>query len=322
MHLYGYRDTRLKKILWIMFGSLLIGLGYIIAFAVPQEIVHVERSKLTNSPQAFGLVFEHFEVSPQDSSLKLAGWWMPAENARATLVFVHGAGSNRNSLYFDSLPFYAAMVEQRVNVVAIDLRNHGDSDTDGKGLQFGRTEMHDALAAISWAQMKTPELPLFAMGISMGGATVIYAANHGADLDGVILLDSLLDTRDVVRQGGWIGTGLPAALFSPSAWIATTFYGLPAGSNQALEVAAALELPILAMQDPDDPITRAKYSRELALRNRHVTLWSAPMIPAQHPDLAWKGRWGTHVSAFQFHPVETVGQIMQFMDRVGASANE
>lgn len=317
-----YWDKRLEKILWITLGSLLIGLGYLIAFTVPQEITHVERSALTDSPQEMGLYFENFEISPKDASLKIAGWWMPAENARATLVVIHGAGSNRNSLYFDSLPFYAAMVNHKVNVVAIDLRNHGDSDADGKGLQYGRTEMHDALAAIAWANMKTPDLPLLAMGISMGGATVIYAANHGADLDGIILLDSLLDTRDVLRQGGWISTGLPAALFSPSAWIATTFYGLPAGSDRALDVAAALELPILAIQDPDDPITRAKYSRELAIRNRRVTLWAAPLIPADHPDLAWRGRWGTHVAAFQFYPVATVGKIMQFITRVESSGHE
>jgi uncharacterized protein len=110
-----------------------------------------------------------------------------------------------------------------------------------------------------------------------------------------------------------VETGLPPALFAPSAWAATQFFGLPGGDDQALARAAALDLPILAIQDPDDPVTRARYSRELAQRNPRVTLWTAPPIDPQHPDLAWKERWGTHVSAFLFYPQETVAQILAFI---------
>jgi len=76
-----------------------------------------------------------------------------------------------------------------------------------------------------------------------------------------------------------------------------------------------LQLPILAMQDPDDPVTRAPHSRELARRNPNVTLWTAPTIDPEHPDLAWRDGWGSHVSAFEFYPQETVAQIMLFIDR-------
>ena len=152
------------------------------------------------------------------------------------------------------------------------------------------------------------------MGISMGGATLIQAAHDGAKLDGLILLDSLLDTNDTFAQGAWVHTGLPPALFAPSAWAATQFFGLPGDEEQALARAATLELPILAIQDPDDPVTRARYSRELAQRNPRVTLWLVPAIDPANPDLASKARWGTHVSAFLFYPRETVAQIMAFID--------
>jgi pimeloyl-ACP methyl ester carboxylesterase len=269
---------------------------------------------LTTTPADEGLAFEDFVVSPQDSELKLAGWWMPADNASATLVFIHGGGSNRTSNYFGCLQFYRAMVDRGVSVVAVDLRNHGVSDADGRGLQFGRTEKYDAEAAITWARSKNPDLPLFAMGISMGGATVIQSAHDGVELDGLILLDSLLDTHDTFKQGATVETGLPPALFAASAWADTQFYGLPGGDEQALERAVSLDLPVLAIQDPDDPVTRAQYSRELAEHNPRVTLWMAPAIDPQHPDLAWKERWGTHVSAFLFYPKETAAQILAFID--------
>lgn len=304
----------MKKLAWSIAALVLVACCYIAFIAVPQEATKVARSAITASPADVGLAFEKFVVSPRDSDLRLAGWWMPAGKPRATLVFIHGGGSNRTSSYFGSLDFYRAMVAQGVNLVAIDLRNHGESDSDGHGLQFGRTEKNDALAAIDWARDKTPDLPLFAMGISMGGATLVQAVHDGARLNGLILLDSLLDTADTFKQGAWVQTGLPPALFAVSAWAATTFYGLPGGDEQALPRAAALDMPILAIQDPGDPVTRARFSRELAQRNLRVTLWTAPAINPQHPDLAWKERWGSHVSAFQFYPQETVEQIMAFIN--------
>ena len=308
----------MKKVSWSLIGLLLLGCTYVVLVAVPTEAIQPQRVAVTTTPAEEGLVFEAFMVSPQDSALQLAGWWIPADNPKATLVFIHGAGSNRTSSYFGSLKFYRAMVDQAVSLAVIDLRNHGESDADAAGLQFGRTEKYDAEAAINWARNKRPDLPLVAMGISMGGATVIQAAYDGAKLDGLILLDSLLDTHDTFKQGSGVATGLPPALFAASAWAATEFYGLPGGEEQALARAATLDIPILAIQDPDDPVTRALYSVELAQRNPRVTLWMAPTIDPDHPDLVWKESWGTHVSAFLFFPEETVAQIVAFIDGLSA----
>ena len=313
----------MKTRFWIIFALLPLAIcGYIAVIAVPQKALQVQRSAVTTSPAEVGLVFEDFVVSPQDRNLKLAGWWIPADNARATLVFIHGGGANRASSYFGALNFYRAMVDQGIALVAIDLRNHGESGNDGHGMQFGRTEKYDALAAIAWAHEKTPDLPVFAMGISMGGAAVIQATYSGAKLDGLILLDSLLDTSDTFKQGASVETDLPPALFAVSAWAATQFYGLPGGDEQALERAAGLHLPILAIQNPDDPLTRARYSRELAQRNPLVSLWVTPPVDPQHSILAGKERWGgSHVSAFEFYPRETVEHIVAFIDQSIASEN-
>ena len=303
----------MKTLSWSIIALLCIAGAYGALVAIPEEAIHAPRVPVTMTPADEGLVFEDFVVSPQDSELQLAGWWIPADNATATLVFVHGGGSNRTSDFFGSLKFYRAMVNRGISVVVVDLRNHGESGTDGRGLQFGRTEKYDAMAAINWARKRKPDLPVFAMGISMGGATLIQAAYDGAKLDGLILLDSLLDTYDTFKQGATVATGLPPALFAASAWAATAFFGLPGDGEQALERAAELDIPILAIQDPDDPVTRAHYSQQLAWRNARVTLWMAPAIDLQHPDLAWKQRWGTHVAAFLFYPEEVVAQIVTFM---------
>ena len=304
----------MKTLIRSIIALLLFAFAYVVVLAVPKQAIMTERLPVTSTPADLGLAFEDITLSPRDGELNLAGWWIPAPNPRATMVFIHGGGSNRTSDFFGSLKFYRAMVDHGISVVAVDLRNHGESSGDGHGLQFGRTEKYDAEAAAVWARHKTPGLPIVGMGISMGGATLIQAAGDGAEFDGLILLDSLLDTHDTFKQGAMVATGLPPALFALSAWAATQFHGLPGGAEQALSRALALDIPVLAIQDPDDPVTRARYSLELAQHNRNVTLWMAPAIDPQHADLAWKQRWGTHVSAFLFYPEQTVSRILGFID--------
>jgi alpha-beta hydrolase superfamily lysophospholipase len=288
---------------------------YTLVVAVPQASVDVERIPVSRSPADMGISYQNFTVTPADAHLSLQGWWMPAAQPVASLVFIHGGGSNRTSEFFGSLDFYQALVARGVSVAAIDLRNHGHSGQDGLGLQFGRTEKYDAMATIEWVRAREPGLPLYAMGISMGGATVIHAASSGAPVDGLILLDPLLDTNDVFRRGGWVETGLPDSLFALSSWSARNFFGLPDGEAQALHRATSIDLPILLIQDPADPVTRLPFARQLAAANPGVSLWVAPDVAADDERLAWKGRWGTHVAAFQLYPAETIEQLMRFIHK-------
>lgn len=305
---------RLTKLLSAFLLLVVAGYAYISFVHVPQLVTASNRIDLVERPSDVGLDYEEFTLSPANENLSLDGWWMPASDPQAILVFIHGAGSGRHSTFFGSLDFYARMVENHVSVVAIDLRNHGTSDGDEHGLQYGRTESADAIAAIHWARERNPEMPVFAMGISMGGATLIHAAGKGAPLDGLILLDPLLDTHSAVQRGATIGTALPAWFFAPAAWAATTFHGLPSGNQQALAIAKSLTLPILLIQDPEDPVTIMQFADELAKDNPQVTYWVAPPVDLSHPDLAWKGAWGSHVAAFHMFPDETTQRVMAFID--------
>ena len=300
----------MKIVMPILVAALLVTFLLLVPYRAVQP-VHIE---LEMTPADVGLAWEDFSVTPDDQPLSIQGWWMPAENARASLVFIHGGGSARHSTYFNSVPFYAALVAAGVNVAAIDLRNHGTSSDDASGMQFGASEKHDALATIRYVRERAPDLPVFAMGISMGGATVIHAAASGADIAGLILLDPLLHTADVFARGGTVQTGLPSALFLPSAWAAQQFFGLPSGENEALALAKELSLPVLLMQDPDDPVTRAVYARELAAANDRITLWMAPPIDASHPDLARREGWLTHVMAYAAFPDQFLARVLLFID--------
>lgn len=303
----------MKRIIACITLCALIATAYFVLVEIPSQLRFAPRTALETSPADLGMAYENFQISPADVDIKLHGWWMPAAQPAATLLFLHGGSSNRDSRFFEGLEFYQAMVAQGVSVAAIDLRNHGDSGSDDRGIQFGRTEYFDAQALVAWARQQRLQQPVVLMGISMGGATAIRAVHEGVDVDGLVLLDSLLDTQDAIKRAIWTQSGLPQTLVAPSAWAAVRFYGFPDGHEQPLALATHLDLPILVIQDPQDPVTRASYSKSLAAQNYQVRLWLAPEVPADHPALASKGRWGSHVAAFVLHPQDTVAQIMGFV---------
>ena len=309
----------MKRSLGSIAALLIVALAYLMLVNIPQQMMVRSDIPLTASPADAGVAYEDFRVSPADQDIVLHGWWMPAEKARAVLVFIHGKGSHRASDFFESLNFYAAMVERGVAVAAIDLRNHGRSEDAHDGVRWGSTEKYDALATVDWVREQVGEdLPLFVMGISMGGATVIHAMAERPVADGLIVMDPLLDTHSAITRGGWIETGMSPNLFAPSAWAATAWHGLPGGSEQALALAEQLDLPMLVLQDPEDPVTLAHYALQLATSNPRVTLWMAPDIASDHPKIVWRGRWGSHVAAFAVYPEQVLAQIDAFMQRVSA----
>lgn len=311
----------MKRIL-LGLGAVSLLLTTVAAFVsliyIPRQVVYAARYPITESPADVGVEYEDVTIVPVDEPLSLQGWWMPAAEPVATLVFIHGGSSNRHTSYFKALEFYREMVARNVSVFAIDLRNHGASDGASQGIRFGLSEKEDAKAAIAWARAKAPDLPLFAFGISMGGATLIYAMADAPTADGLILVDPLLDTPSCIQGAVHAETGIPHALLIPSAWSATTFFGLPTAEQEAFEAGKHLDLPTLLIQDPGDPVTRASFARALVPFNANITLWLAPEPEPGHPDLEWKGRWGSHVSAFDLYPEPTLSRIMAFIEAEAA----
>ena len=256
-------------------------------------------------------------VSFESEGLSLEGWWFPAESPRATLLFVHGAGSSRYSPFFNTMGFYENLQANGISVFTFDQRNHGNSSfTDGY-LRMGATEHKDVKAAGDWLRKYRPsDAPLIICGLSMGGASAIYAIANGLAADGLLLFDPMLNTSDALAQGGYVGYGLHAALFKPMALLAPYFWRLPKGQFDALPVGSTLSLPIHIVQNKDDPVTRSRWSEQLAKQNSNAVVSFVPHIAPDHLCLADKGRWGTHASSYHCHPEWTMNEVEQLLERL------
>ena len=292
---------------------LFLSLVFIFGIAMPWLGLKSGSEPVVDAPHSNNVEHVIFE----SDKLQLEAWWMPAENPRATLLFVHGAGSSRVSPFFNTLGFYASLQKAGVSVFTFDQRNHGNSEyTDGY-LRMGAIEYRDVLAAREWLRGRTDnDTPVIICGLSMGGATSIYALANGMRADGLLLFDPMLNTRDSLERGGWVGYGLPSVLFRPMAYLAPLFWSLPYGESDALEVAKVLDLPIAIVQNKTDPITRSIWSEELAKASEAATIAFVPDIDASDPCMADKGRWGTHASSFHCHPDWTIEQVENLIARL------
>lgn len=303
--------TSLKVLSWVSGLTVAVWLLVSIIWG-PKLAVQMTANPVTISPADVGIAYEDIRVS--SDNLQLEGWWMPAENPKGVVLFAHGAGSNRTSWFLPSLEFYQMLVELDLSVISIDLRNHGNSPkTDGE-LGMGAKEWPDLIAVSQWVDARGySELPKIGVSLSMGGATTIYAVQQGLALDAMVLIDPLLNTTDALMQGGWIAFGLPPGLFAPMAWAATRMGELPYGAVDAGIVAESVAIPTLLIQDPEDPITRLPFAQKLASANSNIALAVAPVVAADHACLSNKGRWGTHVAAFNCHESWTVEQLGAFL---------
>ena len=182
--------------------------------------------------------------------------------------------------------------------------------------RMGATEYRDVLAAREWLKGRTDnDTPVIICGLSMGGATSIYALRQGCRQTGYC--SSIPCSIPVIRSNGGLGwLWAPVRPISAYGVFSPLFWDLPYGASDALEVAKALDLPIAIVQNKTDPITRSIWSEELANASDSATIAFVPRIDASDPCMADKGRWGTHASSFHCHPDWTIEQVENLIARL------
>ena len=306
----------MTKILAGVGGILVVAWAVIFLGVLPSQLVQAQVEPFTATPADLGLDYDDVSIPVPGDHLSLSAWWIPTQSAtpKSAILFVHGANGNKEDVYFGALQYYAELTSRGHHVLALDLRNHGNSDpTPDRLLTFGREEARDISAALTLIETLAPGLPIIGSGVSMGGATLIEAAAKEDRLAALILIDPLLDIKSAIMGGMHAITGLPKSLLTPTLWSTTTFFGLGDATPTLLEIASSLRLPMLLIQDPGDPITRAEFSSQLSKANPGILYHLVPPAPADHPVILQSGRWGSHVGAFRLHREEVMGEVDRFL---------
>ena len=128
---------------------------------------------------------------------RLHGWFCPAQNPRAVVLYMHGNAGN-----ITGLKWTARLLQEklRVSVLVFDYRGYGRSE----GTPTEEGILADARAARRWLaeRTRTPECDLVLLGRSLGGAVAVdLAAKDGAR--GLILENTFTSVPEVANSKTW-----------------------------------------------------------------------------------------------------------------------
>jgi len=149
----------------------------------------------TGSPANLGMEFRQVNITGHKDA-NLFGWHIisSAKPQTSTVLVMHGWGVNAEVVMPIALPLYRA----GFNVLLVDARNHGQSDSDGHSSM--PTFAQDIESALDWlkAQPKTGKIAI--VGHSVGAAASLLVASRRHDMDAVISIASFAHPDWLMRR--------------------------------------------------------------------------------------------------------------------------
>ena len=146
-------------------------------------------------PADVGLQYQEAGIQTR-SGKHLFGWWLPAQAPVPTVVLLHGWGGNAELMLPLALPFHRA----GLNVLLLDARNHGrsDSDTFSSLPRFAE----DVADAIDWVRIHStdPTGAIVLLGHSVGGGAVLFEASRRQDIAAVISIAAFAHPEWMMRR--------------------------------------------------------------------------------------------------------------------------
>ena len=268
-----------------LLGTLFVGL--VLGYAALAALLFVFQSRFIYfpemgrqdraTPSQLRLPFEEVRIATADGET-LHGWFVPAPDARATVLFLHGnAGSIVHRL--DWLPMFQQL---RLSALLVDYRGYGQST--GKPSEAGT----HADAEAAWQHLtegrRIPPGRIVIFGESLGGAVAarLAARNQPASL---VLHSAFTSAPDLAAD---LYPFLPARLLTRFAY-------------DTLASVKASHCPLLVAHSPQDEIVPVTHGRRL---------YEAATGPKQWIELA-----GSHNDGFIFMRAEWAHQFGEFLQR-------
>ena len=241
--------------------------------------------ELSITPQAYGLDFESVNLPTEDGET-LHAWWVPAKDARGTILFFHGNAGNI-SHRIDYLRMFRKL---GYATLIFDYRGYGNST--GSPSEAGTDR--DAAAAWRWLTQTRGLRPeeIVYVGESLGAAVASgLAARHPPRA--LVLLSTFTSVPDL---GAKIYPFIPVRLISRYSY-----------DNRAY--VRQINVPVLVAHSRQDDIIPFAHGREIFL---------AANEPKQFLEMS-----GGHNDGFIFMREEWVGVLAAFLERyAGASQDQ
>lgn len=114
------------------------------------------------------------------TGVELRGWLFQVQNSRGAVLLMHGVRGNRTNM-----TSRARLVnELGYSALSFDFQAHGESG--GEQITFGWRESADAISAVHYLRERYADLPIYVIGVSLGGAAALLS-DPPLDVEGMVL---------------------------------------------------------------------------------------------------------------------------------------
>ncbi|MET8695249.1 alpha/beta hydrolase [Streptomyces bauhiniae] len=245
--------------------------------ATPEEFVSAlahglafsRRSPVVRQPDEYGLTYENVQFPASDGTV-LEGWFIPAASDKLVIAN-HPSPCNRYGypghlpeystpfadFEVNFLPDYKNLHDAGYNVLAYDLRNHGESAAaDGGVCGIGLLEYQDVLGSIRYGRERlgidTSRIGLLSRCLG-ADATIVAMSKHPEEFEGVRALVAVqpVSLRALAETAT---TGIPGGIESFAEQI-KTLTGFELDEMSPHEYAKDITTPTLVAQVHQDSAT-------------------------------------------------------------------
>ncbi|HKA43734.1 MAG TPA: alpha/beta hydrolase [Burkholderiales bacterium] len=274
----------MPRMIWSLITSIAVAYGAVLLliFVFQSRLVFFPGTgrEVALSPRTYGLAYEPVEIRTADGET-LQAWWVPAENARGTVLFFHGNAGNISH----RLDYLAMFHRLRYSTLIVDYRGYGRST----GSPSEEGTYRDAEAA--WEYLRHGRLAgpgdVVIVGESLGGAVATWLAVR-AGPRAVVLLSTFTSINDLGAEVYWF---VPVRLLSRFGYDNLVNLG-------------RISAPVFIAHSREDDVIPYSHGR---------ALFEAAREPKQFLDLK-----GGHNDGFVFVRDDWVAQLGAFLERAAA----
>ncbi|MEV4036331.1 alpha/beta hydrolase family protein [Streptomyces umbrinus] len=171
-----------------------------IAAGIANAFAHSVRAPIMRRPDEYGMVYEDVHFAAEDGTA-LEGWFIPADSDRLVIANHPGPGNRYGfpghvepynamvDFEVNFLPDYRNLHDAGYNVLAYDLRNHGESESANNGvMSFGLHEYRDVIGSLRYGRRRLgiDNSRIAFLSRCLGAnSTIIAMSKHPEEFEGI-----------------------------------------------------------------------------------------------------------------------------------------